>query len=97
MALDAGTRLGPYEIVAAIGAGGMGEVYRARDTRLDRTVAMKILNSQLVENPELPNSFFSLSIDTTPDGHRFLVNVNSEHADESRAVVVTNWPARLKQ
>src|SRR5271169_2390643 len=43
MALPNGTRLGPYEIVAALGAGGMGEVYRARDTRLDRTVAIKIL------------------------------------------------------
>ena len=43
MALTAGTRLGPYEIVSAAGAGGMGEVYRARDARLDRTVAIKIL------------------------------------------------------
>src|SRR5271169_3606110 len=43
MALTQGTRLGPYEIVAAIGAGGMGEVYRARDTRLERSVAIKIL------------------------------------------------------
>ncbi len=43
MALTPGTRLGPYEIIAAVGAGGMGEVYRARDTRLDRTVAIKIL------------------------------------------------------
>jgi len=43
MALANGTRLGPYEIVAALGAGGMGKVYRALDTRLDRTVAIKIL------------------------------------------------------
>src|ERR1700752_3601822 len=43
MAIQAGQRLGPYEITDAIGAGGMGEVYRARDTRLDRDVAIKVL------------------------------------------------------
>jgi serine/threonine protein kinase len=43
MSLGTGTRLGPYEIVAAIGAGGMGEVYRARDARLQRDVAIKVL------------------------------------------------------
>jgi TolB protein len=52
----------------------------------------------LFKAPHLaPTSFYSASIDTTPDGHRFLLNVNSEHTDESRAVVVLNWPARLKQ
>ena len=52
MTLAAGTKLGPYEILAPIGAGGMGEVYRARDTRLDRTVAVKVLPSHLSENAE---------------------------------------------
>ncbi len=45
--LTSGTRLGPYEIVDAIGAGGMGEVYRGRDTRLDRRVAIKVLAANL--------------------------------------------------
>jgi eukaryotic-like serine/threonine-protein kinase len=52
MALSAGTKLGPYEILAAIGAGGMGEVYRARDTRLDREVAIKILPELFAADPE---------------------------------------------
>ena len=46
-ALSSGTRLGPYEVISLIGAGGMGEVYRARDTRLDRTVALKVLSQQV--------------------------------------------------
>jgi serine/threonine protein kinase len=53
MALTAGTKLGPYEVLAPLGAGGMGEVYRAKDTRLDRTVAIKVLPSHLSSNPEL--------------------------------------------
>src|SRR6266446_10065977 len=51
MRLSAGVRLGPYEILDAIGAGGMGEVYRAKDTRLDRTVAIKILPAHLSSDP----------------------------------------------
>lgn len=57
MALTPGTKLGPYEIVAPIGASGMGEVYRARDKRLDRTVAIKVLNSSVVASPELRQRF----------------------------------------
>ena len=57
MALTTGARLGPYEILSPLGAGGMGEVYRARDTRLDRAVAIKVLNSQLVASAELRARF----------------------------------------
>ncbi len=57
MALPAGTRLGPYEILSPAGAGGMGEVYRARDTRLDRTVAIKVLPTHLAANPDLKQRF----------------------------------------
>ncbi|MGA2879572.1 MAG: protein kinase [Bryobacteraceae bacterium] len=52
MVLAAGTRFGPYEILAPIGAGGMGEVYRARDTKLDREVAIKVLPAALAQDPE---------------------------------------------
>jgi len=52
MPLSVGTKLGPYEILAPIGAGGMGEVYRARDTNLDRDVAVKVLPVALAQNPD---------------------------------------------
>src|SRR5215467_13584478 len=57
MPLAAGSRLGHYEIVAAIGAGGMGEVYKARDTRLDRPVAIKVLAPKRVADPERKRRF----------------------------------------
>src|ERR1700719_3850093 len=52
MHLSAGDQLGPYEILAPLGAGGMGEVYRARDTKLDREVAIKILPDAVAQDPE---------------------------------------------
>jgi eukaryotic-like serine/threonine-protein kinase len=57
MGLTSGTKLGPYEIIAPLGAGGMGEVYRARDSRLDREVAIKVLPSHLSQNPDLRSRF----------------------------------------
>jgi Tol biopolymer transport system component/predicted Ser/Thr protein kinase len=55
--LTAGSRLGPYEILSPLGAGGMGEVYRARDTRLERTVAVKVLSDQLSKSEEVRQRF----------------------------------------
>ncbi len=52
MSLSAGTPLGPYEVTAKIGEGGMGEVYRARDTKLDRDVALKVLPQAFTDDPD---------------------------------------------
>ena len=57
MTLAVGAHLGPHEIVSLLGAGGMGEVYKARDTRLDRVVAIKVLPVHLADRPELRERF----------------------------------------
>ena len=57
MTFTAGTKLGPYEIVQAIGAGGMGQVFKARDTRLNRFVAIKVLPEHVSQNQELKARF----------------------------------------
>src|SRR5437899_5314485 len=57
MPITAGTRLGPYEVVAPLGAGGMGEVFKARDTRLDRSVAIKVLPAELAQNAQFKIRF----------------------------------------
>ncbi len=57
MALTIGARIGPYEITALLGTGGMGEVYKARDTRLDRTVAIKALPAHLSDSDERRERF----------------------------------------
>jgi len=57
MPLEPGAQLGPYEVLGPLGAGGMGEVYRAKDTRLDRTVALKVLPQHLAAEPALRERF----------------------------------------
>ena len=57
MPVNAGVNLGPYEILSPLGAGGMGEVYRARDTRLDREVAIKVMPERLARDREMCNRF----------------------------------------
>ncbi|MBF8300612.1 MAG: serine/threonine protein kinase [Acidobacteria bacterium] len=57
MSVEAGSRLGPYEIKSAIGAVGMGEVYKAKDTRLDRIVAIKVLPEHLAFDPQFRERF----------------------------------------
>src|SRR5215471_11784660 len=57
MTLSPGSRLGPYEVISPLGAGGMGEVYKARDTRLERTVAVKVLPERLASSPEARQRF----------------------------------------
>src|SRR6187401_293426 len=87
--MRAGTRLGPYEIVAAIGAGGMGEVYQARDQRLARDVAIKVLAAHFTDSPRArerferearavaalqhPNICTIFDVGETTDGRAFLV------------------------
>jgi len=57
MGFPSGAQVGPYQIIDILGTGGMGEVYRAKDTRLDRTVAIKVLPSHLASNPDFRQRF----------------------------------------
>ena len=72
MTLSAGIRLGPYEIVAPLGAGGMGEVYRARDRRLERDVAIKVLPERLAFDRQALERFGALMLELRAecDGYR---------------------------
>src|ERR1041385_4685481 len=96
MSLAAGERLGPYQIISLVGAGGMGEVYRARDTRLERTVALKILSAE-IDTPAARQQFDrearAISSLTGPnictlydvgaqDDRTFLVLRSEEHTSE---------------
>src|ERR1041384_700837 len=89
MALAAGARLGPYEILSAIGAGGMGEVYRARDTKLKRDVAIKILPESVASNPErLARSRREAEVLASLNHPQIAAIYGLEESDGTRALVM---------
>ena len=87
--LSTGKRLGPYEIIGAIGAGGMGEVYRARDVRIGREVAIKILPAQYSENAERLARFEQEARTTGLLNHPNILAVHDVGADNSSHYLVT--------
>jgi eukaryotic-like serine/threonine-protein kinase len=88
MRLAPGTRLGPYEIVAPLGAGGMGEVYRARDTRLDRTVALKILPQESTASPEAAARFEREARAISRFSHRHICQLHDVGNENGTAFLV---------
>src|SRR6476620_8624396 len=89
MALAPGARRGPYEITAKIGAGGMGEVYRARDTKLDRDVALKILTEAFAREPERLARFELEAMTLSALNHPHIAHIHGlEESDGVRALVL---------
>jgi len=91
MALSPGTRLGPYEIVSALGAGGMGEVYKARDGRLDRTVAIKVLPSALAADAEFRDRFDREARAVSQLDHPHICALYDIGQDQSTAFLVMQY------
>src|SRR5688572_2264352 len=89
MSLAPGTRLGPYEVIAAIGAGGMGEVYRARDTRLNRDVALKILPDAFAADQDRLARFRREAQVLAALNHPHIAHIYGfEESDDLRALVL---------
>ena len=91
MALAPGTRLGNYEIVAAVGAGGMGEVYRSRDPRLNRDVAIKVLSPQLANDPVAVGRFEREAMSVARLSHPNILSIFEFVHDRDTAFVVTEF------
>ncbi len=91
MALSTGTRLGPYEILTTLGAGGMGEVYKARDTRLDRTVAIKILTGSLAANPQFRERFEREARTISQLDHPHICTVHDVGEDHGTSFLVMQY------
>jgi hypothetical protein len=89
MALPPATRLGSYEIAELLGAGGMGEVYRARDTRLDREVALKVLRSEVATDPDRLRRFEQEAKTVAALNHPHILTVHDVGTHEGSPYVVT--------
>jgi eukaryotic-like serine/threonine-protein kinase len=89
MSLEAGTKLGPYGILSALGAGGMGEVYRARDARLSRDVALKVLPSGVADDPSRRARFEKEARSASALNHPNIVTVFDVGAQDGVAYIVT--------
>ncbi|MCI0656475.1 MAG: serine/threonine-protein kinase, partial [Acidobacteria bacterium] len=89
MPLSAGTRLGPYEILAPLGAGGMGEVYRARDTKLDREVAVKVLPAEFAADPDRLRRFEQEARSAGKLNHPNILTVHDLGSHEGSPYLVT--------
>ena len=88
MSLKAGSRLGPYEVLSPLGTGGMGEVYRARDTRLERTVAIKVLPERLAEDAEAHSRFVREAKAVAALSHPNILSIHDFGLDGSVAYAV---------
>src|SRR5215469_3426162 len=89
MALSAGRRIGPYEIITSIGAGGMGEVYRARDTRLGRDVALKILPEDVAADPDRRQRFETEAKAVAALNHPNIVSVYDVGFEDRIAFIIS--------
>ena len=87
MALEAGTKLGPYEILSPIGAGGMGEVYRARDTTLGREVAIKVLPADVASSPERSQRFEREAKTVATLNHPNIVTIHGIHNENDQRFI----------
>ncbi len=87
MALEAGTRLGPYEILSPIGAGGMGEVYRAKDTTLGREIAIKILPADVASSPERLQRFEREAKTVATLNHPNIVTIHGIHKENDHRFI----------
>src|SRR5688572_13534045 len=89
--LAPGTRLGPYEILASVGTGGMGEVYRARDTRLDRTVAIKVLAAHRIADPQMRQRFDREARTVAALSHPHICHLNDVGHDDGVDFLVMEY------